>query len=126
MLAVKVSYQQPNAQCEADFAYHVFRSEDSQCAVPAPTMEHVTKHQAKAASDLYRVLAATSAGDNVFLSPFSISTALSMAWGGAGGKPEPGVAEKDRDRTLRLAHARKAYVFLGDCKEDVGRWVESA
>jgi len=85
VLAVKGSDQQLHAQCEANLTYDIFRPEDSQCAVPAPTMEHVTKHQAKAASDLYRVLAATSAGDNVFLSPFSISTALSMAWGGAGG-----------------------------------------
>ena len=47
-------------------------------------MEHVISHQAKAASDLYRVLA--EAGDgNVFLSPFSISTVLAMAFGGADG-----------------------------------------
>ena len=45
-------------------------------------MEPVASHQAKAASDLYRVLA--DAGDgNVFLSPFSISTALAMTFGGS-------------------------------------------
>ncbi|XP_037089434.1 LOW QUALITY PROTEIN: leukocyte elastase inhibitor-like [Pollicipes pollicipes] len=47
-------------------------------------MEQVSNHQSKAASDLYRVLAEASA-DNVFLSPFSISTALSMVFGGADG-----------------------------------------
>ncbi|KAF0288047.1 Leukocyte elastase inhibitor [Amphibalanus amphitrite] len=48
-------------------------------------MEHVTSHQAQAASRLYRVLAEAAGDDNVFLSPFSIATALSMAFGGAGG-----------------------------------------
>ncbi|XP_043229792.1 leukocyte elastase inhibitor-like [Amphibalanus amphitrite] len=48
-------------------------------------MEPVTSHQAQAASRLYRVLAEAAGDDNVFLSPFSIATALSMAFGGAGG-----------------------------------------
>ncbi|XP_043229766.1 leukocyte elastase inhibitor-like [Amphibalanus amphitrite] len=48
-------------------------------------MEHVASHQAQAASRLYRVLAEAAGDDNVFLSPFSIATALSMAFGGAGG-----------------------------------------
>ena len=47
-------------------------------------MEPVTSHQAKTASQLYRVLADADGG-NVFLSPFSISTALAMAFGGADG-----------------------------------------
>ena len=58
---------------------------DSCTTPPADTsMEHVTSHQAKAASHLYRVLAESSDG-NVFLSPFSISTALAMAFGGTDG-----------------------------------------
>ncbi|KAF0308533.1 Leukocyte elastase inhibitor A [Amphibalanus amphitrite] len=48
-------------------------------------MEPVTSHQTQAASRLYRVLAEAAGDDNVFLSPFSIATALSMAFGGAGG-----------------------------------------
>ena len=44
-----------------------------------------------------------------------------VTWGGAGGKPEPGVADKDRERTLKLSHARKNYLFLGESKEDVAR-----
>ncbi|XP_043210554.1 leukocyte elastase inhibitor-like [Amphibalanus amphitrite] len=48
-------------------------------------MEPVVNHQAQAASRLYRVLAEAAGDDNVFLSPFSIATALSMAFGGAGG-----------------------------------------
>ncbi|XP_043210556.1 leukocyte elastase inhibitor-like [Amphibalanus amphitrite] len=48
-------------------------------------MEPVTSHQTQAASRLYRVLTEAAGDDNVFLSPFSIATALSMAFGGAGG-----------------------------------------
>lgn len=47
-------------------------------------MELVTSHQNKSAQQLYRVLSSAETG-NVFLSPFSISTALAMVWGGAAG-----------------------------------------
>ncbi|KAF0308530.1 Leukocyte elastase inhibitor B [Amphibalanus amphitrite] len=52
--------------------------------IPAP-WSRWTSHQTQAASRLYRVLAEAAGDDNVFLSPFSIATALSMAFGGAGG-----------------------------------------
>ncbi|XP_043238694.1 FYVE, RhoGEF and PH domain-containing protein 4-like [Amphibalanus amphitrite] len=46
-----------------------------------------------------------------------------VTWSGAGGKPEQAVVDKDRERTFKLSHARKSYVFLGESKEDVARWV---
>ncbi|XP_037092674.1 FYVE, RhoGEF and PH domain-containing protein 3-like [Pollicipes pollicipes] len=48
---------------------------------------------------------------------------FTVTWGGASSKAEPGVADKDRERTLKLTHVRKSYLFLGEGKEDIGRWV---
>ncbi|XP_037089403.1 LOW QUALITY PROTEIN: serpin B4-like [Pollicipes pollicipes] len=84
-----------------------------------------TSHQSKAASDLYRVLAGASA-DNVFLSPFSISTALSMVFGGADGNtvlqmqqalalPEDRMLQDPPDVTLNTAnklYVQNAYKIL--------------
>lgn len=46
---------------------------------------------------------------------------FTVQWGGAAGRAEHGVAEKDRERSLKLFHAKKSYVFLGETKDDVAR-----
>jgi serine protease inhibitor len=47
--------------------------------------------------DLFRTLTAGRPGENVFISPYSVSTALTMAWGGA-----RGATARDMARTLRF------------------------
>lgn len=60
--------------------------------VPVEDAEQLAAGNAAFAFDLYQVLAEASAGENLFFSPHSISTALAMTYAGARGKTEQEMA----------------------------------
>lgn len=90
-------------------------------AAPQPAVNIAATTPAVTASnafgiDLYRAIAASSPGDNLFLSPYSMSVALTMAAEGARGQTEAemarvlhlGTARSPSDRAITAIHAAHA------------------
>lgn len=61
--------------------------------LPAADRDVVVDGNARFAFDLYQKLGADSKGENIFLSPLSISTALAMTYAGARGETEKQMAQ---------------------------------
>jgi serpin B len=83
-----------------------------------PVPESVSKGNLAFGFDLFRALAAQDPGENIFISPMSVSMALAMTLNGASGETREGMLEALRLRGLDEAEINQAFAELITALED--------